>query len=47
MAAQKKVPAKNAKYFVNDKKNVTAYFDISIDGDESGRIEMIIFKGIH
>merc|ERR1712228_234460 len=42
----KVVPGKNPKYFLKDKKNKTAYFDISIGGDDSKRIEMVIFNGI-
>eukprot|EP01083_Nonionella_stella_P098640 277419_1 len=36
---------KNPKYFLRDKKNKTAYFDISIEGDDRGRIEIILFCG--
>ena len=43
---KKVVPGKSPKYFLRDKKNKTAYFDISIGGDDSKRMEMIIFNGI-
>eukprot|EP01083_Nonionella_stella_P024757 68257_1 len=36
---------KNPKYFLRDKKNVTAYFDLRVDGDKRGRIELILFMG--
>lgn len=37
---------KDPKYFLKEKKNQTAYFDISIEGDERGRIEIILFAGV-
>eukprot|EP01084_Bolivina_argentea_P296548 510749_1 len=38
--------AKDPKYFLRDKKNVTAYMDIRIDGDKRGRLEIVLFMGI-
>jgi len=37
---------KNPKYFLREKKNQTAYFDMRIDGDKRGRIEIVLFAGI-
>ncbi len=42
----KPVQGKSPKYFLKEKKNQTAYFDISIEGDDRGRIEIILFAGI-
>ena len=44
--SKKKEVAKSPKYFLKEKKNKTAYFDISIDGDERGRINIVLFAGI-
>ena len=37
---------KNPKYFLREKKNQTVYFDMRVDGDKRGRIEIILFSGI-
>eukprot|EP00484_Ammonia_sp_Unknown_P003585 CAMPEP_0197056682 /NCGR_PEP_ID=MMETSP1384-20130603/88735_1 /TAXON_ID=29189 /ORGANISM="Ammonia sp." /LENGTH=188 /DNA_ID=CAMNT_0042490781 /DNA_START=23 /DNA_END=589 /DNA_ORIENTATION=+ len=44
MAAAAK--GKNPKYFLRDKKNEKVYLDITIDGDERGRIVITVFSGI-
>eukprot|EP01084_Bolivina_argentea_P269659 458343_1 len=43
---EKPFTGKSPKYFLKEKKNQIAYFDISIEGDDRGRIEIVLFAGI-